>query len=147
MDEEFELIPIGKFETIREGKHVAILAFGNMVPLAVEAAEQLAQEGIQAKVVNARFAKPLDEELLLSIHQEGMPIVTVEEGTKIGGFGSAVLEFFAEQNKAQQVSVLGVPDYYVEHGGINEQRAEIGLTTEGIAKAARKCCVPDIQKI
>ncbi|WP_037463596.1 1-deoxy-D-xylulose-5-phosphate synthase [Shimazuella kribbensis] len=147
MDEEFELIPIGKFETIREGKHVAILAFGNMVPLAVEAADQLANEGIQAKVVNARFAKPLDEELLLSIHHEGMPIVTVEEGTKIGGFGSAVLEFFAEQNKVQQVSVLGVPDYYVEHGSINEQRAETGLTTEGIAEAARKCCVPDIQKI
>ncbi|MCH5584204.1 1-deoxy-D-xylulose-5-phosphate synthase [Shimazuella sp. AN120528] len=147
MDEDFQLIPIGKSEMIREGNHVAILAFGNMVSLAVQAAEQLAQEGIQAKVVNARFAKPLDEELLLSIHQEGLPIITVEEGTKIGGFGSAVLEFFAEQNKNQRVSILGVPDYYVEHGSVNEQRAEVGLTAEGICEVARKSCVPDIQKI
>jgi 1-deoxy-D-xylulose-5-phosphate synthase len=147
MDEEFQLIPIGKSEVLREGSHVALLAFGNMVPLAVEAAEQLAKEGIQAKVVNARFAKPLDEELLLTINKRGMPIVTIEEGTKIGGFGSAVLEFFAERNKEQSVSILGVPDYYVEHGSINEQRAEIGLTTEGIVQAAKKCCVPDIQKI
>jgi 1-deoxy-D-xylulose-5-phosphate synthase len=147
MDEDFQLIPIGKSETIREGNHVAIVAFGNMVSLAVKAAEQLAKEGILAKVVNARFAKPLDEKLLLSIHQDGMPIITVEEGSKMGGFGSAVLEFFAEQNKDQRVSILGVPDYYVEHGSINEQRTEIGLTPDGICEVARKSCVPDIQKI
>lgn len=147
MDDDFQLIPIGKSEIIREGNQVAILAFGNMVSLAVEAAEQLAKEGIQAKVVNARFAKPLDEELLLSIHQEGLPIITIEEGSKIGGFGSAVLEFFAEQSKDQRVTILGVPDYYVEHGSISEQREETGLTPEGICEVARKNCVPDIQKI
>lgn len=147
MDEDFQLIPIGKSEIIREGNHAAILAFGNMVSLAVKAAEQLEKEGIQAKVVNARFAKPLDEALLLSIHKEGLPIVTVEEGTKIGGFGSAVLEFFAEQNKHQQVSILGVPDYYVEHGSIHEQREEVGLTVDAICETVRKNFVPDIQKI
>jgi 1-deoxy-D-xylulose-5-phosphate synthase len=147
MDEECKLLPIGKSEVLREGKHVAILAFGNMVAPAEQAAQQLAEEGIQAKVVNARFAKPLDEELLLSIHQEGIPIVTVEEGTKIGGFGSAVLEFFAEQKKQQQVTILGVPDYYVEHGSVKQQREEVGLTAEGIVKAAKECCIRDIQKI
>jgi 1-deoxy-D-xylulose-5-phosphate synthase len=147
MDEEFELIPIGKSETLRDGNDVAILAFGNMVSTAMKAAEQLAKEGIEAKVVNARFAKPLDTEMLLSIQKAGMPIVTVEEGSKIGGFGSAVLEFFAEQEGPQQVKVLGVPDYYVEHGSVGEQRAEVGLTPEAIATAAKQSCVRDTQKI
>jgi 1-deoxy-D-xylulose-5-phosphate synthase len=147
MDTEFQLIPIGKSEVIREGNQVALLAFGNMVSLAEEAADQLAQVGISAKVVNARFAKPLDRALLQSLSDEELPIVTIEEGSRIGGFGSAVLEFYAEQGLCKQkITVLGVPDYYVMHGSIGEQRSEVGLTPEAIAEAAKKLCVPDYSK-
>lgn len=147
MDDQFHLIPIGESEIIRDGNDVALLAFGNMVTLAEQAANQLLEAGVSAKVINARFAKPLDEAILLSLHEAGLPIVTIEEGCKQGGFGSAVLEFYAEKGIfGQPVTVLGVPDYYVEHGSIHQQRVEVGLTPEAIASAAKKS-MKDIQKI
>lgn len=133
MDQEFKEIPIGKSEEVRSGEDLAILAFGSMVSTALEAAEQLAVEGISARVVNARFAKPLDEELLIDLSKENIPVVTVEEASLIGGFGSAVLEFYEQKNLQMNVKRLGVPDYYVEHGSISEQLSEVGLTSEQIA--------------
>ncbi|PTX53934.1 1-deoxy-D-xylulose-5-phosphate synthase [Melghirimyces profundicolus] len=139
MDEELKELPIGKSEVLREGRDVALLAFGTMVPLALQAADQLAREGVKAKVVNARFAKPLDSELLDRLCEEETPILTIEEGSAIGGFGSAVLEYYAEQEVyGMQVKTLGVPDYFVEHGSVNDQRQEVGLTVDNITGIARK---------
>src|SRR5690606_22246657 len=129
MDADFKLIPIGKSEILREGNDVALLALGTMVPIALKAADLLQQKGIEARVINSRFVKPLDRECLLALSHEKIPVVTLEEGSIMGGFGSAILEFYAEQNVYDmQVKVIGVPDYFVEHGTIEEQRREVGLT-------------------
>ncbi len=135
MDADFKLIPIGKSEILREGNDVALLALGTMVPIALKAADLLQQKGIEARVINSRFVKPLDRECLLALSHEKIPVVTLEEGSIMGGFGSAILEFYAEQNVYDmQVKVIGVPDYFVEHGTIEEQRREVGLTAEQIAE-------------
>ncbi|SMO40216.1 1-deoxy-D-xylulose-5-phosphate synthase [Melghirimyces algeriensis] len=148
LDKELQELPIGKSEMIRDGNDLAFLAFGTMVPLAMKAADQLARDGIHAKVVNARFVKPLDSELLNRLHQEGTPIVTIEEGSAIGGFGSAVLEYYAEQNiYDMQVKVLGVPDYFVEHGSVEEQRKEVGLTVENLVQTGRKMASCQRQRV
>ncbi|SEN22344.1 1-deoxy-D-xylulose-5-phosphate synthase [Lihuaxuella thermophila] len=139
MDADFKLIPIGKSELIRPGKDLVLLAFGNMVPIAAEAAERLARGGIDARVINARFAKPLDEELLDQLAEERIPIVTIEEGTLVGGFGSAVLEYYAQNDVVgMKIKTIGIPDYYVEHGSIQDQRREVGLTPEQIADTVSK---------
>lgn len=147
MDEEFQLVPIGKAEEVRAGKDVAILALGPMVQTSLEAAERLKENGIDARVINARFAKPLDTELLDQLAAENIPIITVEEAAVIGGFGSAVLEYYQQKEiEMPKVKILGVPDVYVEHGSINDQRKEVGLTPEGIADTVNKLISQKIQK-
>lgn len=116
--EPMEALPIGKAEVLREGQDVSIWAIGSMVQSAVQAAEKLAEQGISAGVVNMRFAKPLDKELLLAQAKEYGKIVTLEEGVLQGGVGSAVLEAL---NEAQlltkcRVLTLGIPDEFVLHG-------------------------------
>ena len=116
--EPMEALPIGKAEVLREGQDVSIWAIGSMVQSAAQAAEKLAEQGISAGVVNMRFAKPLDKELLLAQAKEYGKIVTLEEGVLQGGVGSAVLETL---NEAQlltkcQVLTLGIPDEFVLHG-------------------------------
>ncbi|MGG1551678.1 1-deoxy-D-xylulose-5-phosphate synthase [Paenibacillus ferrarius] len=124
-------IPIGTWETLRDGGHAAVLAVGPMVQIALEAAEQLAEEGIQLRVVNARFIKPLDESILQQLAVEELPIITMEEGAIQGGFGSAVMEYYAlQRNFNMHVTVMGIPDYFVEHGSVKEQREEVGLSVE-----------------
>lgn len=138
MDEQLRTIPIGESERLREGHDVALLALGTMVPLALEAAAQLQREGISARVINARFAKPLDEKMLLKLADDDIPVVTIEEGVSQGGFGSAVLEYYARQHIYHMaVQIMGVPDYFVEHGSVDDQRREVGLTVEGITANAR----------
>lgn len=134
MDSEFKEIPIGKAEVVREGEDVAIFALGTMVKMAQDAAELLQEEGISARVINARFAKPLDEDLLHQLAEEQIPIVTVEEASLIGGLGSAVLEFYEQKDLQVNIKRIGVPDYYVEHGSIADQLREVGLTSDQIAK-------------
>jgi 1-deoxy-D-xylulose-5-phosphate synthase len=134
-DSEFQLIEEGTWEIIEEGKECAILAFGPMLQLAQKAAQQLAKEGLKPYVVNARFIKPLDEEMLLRFAEQGLMLLTVEEHALAGGFGSAVLEFYNEQKiYNMQISRLGVPDEFIEHGSVQEQREEVGLTSENIIK-------------
>ncbi len=131
---ELEPLPIGTWETVREGETVAILAVGPMVKVAEEAADLLRSQGIQPKIVNARFIKPMDEEMLLQLAKGRYHILTVEEGVRKGGFGSAVLEFYADRGiYGLHIKNIGVPDYFVEHGSIPEQRREVGLTAEGLA--------------
>ncbi|MBW7473543.1 1-deoxy-D-xylulose-5-phosphate synthase [Paenibacillus oenotherae] len=139
-------IPIGQWETVREGDSAAIIAIGPMVQVAEEAAELLKREGLNIRVVNARFVKPLDEEMLLQLADEGLNMLVLEEGCEQGGLGSAVLEFYSLRNKRDvSVRIKGVPDVYVEHGSIKEQRQEIGLTAEDTA-AELKAMLPRVRK-
>lgn len=134
IDKEMTPIPIGKWETVREGDSAVIIAIGPMVPVAEEAAEQLKREGLKVRVVNARFIKPLDEAMLLKIAEERLHVLVLEEGSELGGLGSAILEFYSLHNKqGATVRIMGIPDIFVEHGSIPEQRQEVGLTTERVA--------------
>ncbi|MCL6458512.1 MAG: 1-deoxy-D-xylulose-5-phosphate synthase [Gorillibacterium sp.] len=139
LDNEVMPIPIGSWETVREGERIAVLAVGPMVELAEEAADLLRPQGIQLKVINARFIKPLDGAMLDQLAKFNFQIITIEEGARLGGFGSAVLEYYADNEiYNMQVKSLAVPDYFVEHGSIKEQRQEVGLTAENLTAEIQK---------
>lgn len=147
MDETLTPIPIGTWEKVTSGQDVAVLAVGPMVQLAEEAAELLRAEDIHLEVINARFIKPLDENMLHDLARRDLPIVTLEEGTTAGGFGSAVLEFYANQYiYGMRIKMMGVPDYFVEHGSVSEQRAEIHLTVQALVEHVRNLCPLKRQK-
>lgn len=130
----FELIPIGEAETLREGKDVAILAVGNMVRFASEAAEKLATEGIFAEVINMRFVKPLDQKLLDKVADKFEKIITIEENSIVGGFGSGVLEYFADKGYRNNILRLGLPDSYVEHGTQDQLYHMLKIDADGISE-------------
>jgi 1-deoxy-D-xylulose-5-phosphate synthase len=129
-----KVIEIGKAEILRDGGEVAILAYGSMVAPAVEAAENLAKDGIEATLVNARFVKPLDAELILALAQTKRLIVTVEEAYLAGGFGSAVMELLEENGLQNEVKIvrMGVPDRIITHGDPKLLLAKYGLDADGI---------------
>ena len=131
-----KLIEVGKSETLRDGKDVAILAYGSMVNPALKAAEQLKADGVEATVVNARFVKPLDEEMILRLARGFGVIVTVEEAYLAGGFGSAVLELLEANGLQDKVKLvrMGVADEIVTHGDPAVLLAKYGLNAEGIHK-------------
>jgi 1-deoxy-D-xylulose-5-phosphate synthase len=129
-------IEIGSGELLREGDRVAFLGYGYGVPVALGAAQRLEEDhGIEATVADARFAKPLDAELVARLVAEHELLVTVEENVLAGGFGSAVLEFLADRDLAGRTRVLrfGLPDRYVTHGKPALLREEVGLTPEAVA--------------
>ncbi len=136
LDWELKEISIGKAEVLREGEDLLILAIGNMVYPSLEAAERLAEQGLSVAVVNARFAKPIDEELIVSLAKQIGRVVTVEENTLLGGFGSAVLETLAEYGVQVPVKRIGLPDIFIEHGDPALLREKYGLTPEGIYQKA-----------
>ncbi len=138
MDPEPTALPIGKGELLREGTDVAIVAIGVTVWPAMKAAERLAQEGISAAVVNARFVKPLDTELILKTAKNVRCLVTVEEGCKMGGFGSAVLEALSDAGLMLRTKVLGLPDWYIEQGPQDLLRERYGLTADGIYNSVKQ---------
>ncbi|MCC6966568.1 MAG: 1-deoxy-D-xylulose-5-phosphate synthase [Nitrospira sp.] len=138
MDPEPTALPIGKGELLREGTDVAIVAIGVTVWPAMKAAERLAQEGISAAVVNARFAKPLDSELILKTAKNVRCLVTVEEGCKMGGFGSAVLETLSDAGLMLRTKVIGLPDWYIEQGPQDLLRERYGLTVDGIYSSVKQ---------
>jgi 1-deoxy-D-xylulose-5-phosphate synthase len=131
----FRPVSWGTAEVRREGTDLAIWALGAAVPWALEAAELLKADGLDATVVNARFAKPLDEELLVRHARCFGRLVTVEEGAVAGGFGSAVLEAL-ERNEVGGVEVrrLGIPDEFIPHGRRDLLLRDVGLTPELIAR-------------
>ena len=133
--EPMHSLPIGKAEVLREGKDVCLWAIGSMVQSALQAADKLAERGISAGVVNMRFAKPLDEELLLEHAAQYGKIVTLEEGVLQGGVGSAVLETLNAAKMLQkcQVLTLGIPDEFVLHGDKKLLFKDLGLDVETIA--------------
>ncbi len=127
-------IEIGTAEILTEGEGVAIFAYGSMVYPAIEAAKNLAKDGIKATVVNARFVKPLDEKLLLELVENHSLILTVEEAYLAGGFGSAVMEVLEAKEVLNDVKIvrLGVPDRIITHGDPNLLKAKYGLDADGI---------------
>ncbi|TCK02917.1 1-deoxy-D-xylulose-5-phosphate synthase [Phorcysia thermohydrogeniphila] len=131
--EPLKEIPIGNWELLREGKEIAILATGWTVYQALKAAESLEKKGISVTVVNARFIKPMDEELLKRIASEHSVIVTVEENVVKGGFGSGVDEFLSPWYSGR-VFNLGLPDRFIEHGEQNLLRCIVGIDAERIEK-------------
>jgi len=128
--EQPRAIPIGKAEILQHGKKVAILAIGPMVEVALQAAELLRPYGVEPTVVDARFIKPLDEELLSRLPGEHELIVTIEEAARAAGFGSAVLEWYADQNIHVQIENIGLPDRFIEHGSIAQLRQSVQLTAD-----------------
>jgi len=133
-------LEIGKAEILRDGGEIAILAYGSMVYPAMEAAKNLEKDGIEATVVNARFVKPLDSELILALAQSKRLIVTVEEAYLAGGFGSAVMELLEENSMLDTVKVvrMGVPDRIVTHGDAKLLLAKYGLDADGIYQKVRE---------
>ncbi len=138
IQEEIKTIGLGEAELLRDGSDVALVALGSMVAPALAAAERLAEEGIRAAVLDARFAKPLDVRKLADLARRCRAIVTVEEHSAHGGFGEAVLHALTDAGIAPRARVLGVADRVIEHGSPGEILAELGLDAAGIADAARQ---------
>lgn len=135
--DDFTPIEIGSWERLKEGKDIAILAIGSMVYPALEASEELAKDGINVEVENARFVKPLDEGMLLSILKKFDKIITVEENALLGGFGSAILEFTEAHDINVLIRRMGIPDKFIEHGPRNKLLSILGLDKDGIAKMVK----------
>jgi len=133
-----EPIVLGKGQVVREGGDVAFIAFGNMVYPSLVVADALAKEGVRAAVVNARFAKPLDETLLCRLAQENTTLFTVEENVLDGGFGSAVLECFESNHITTPTRRIGIPCQFIEHGSRETLLNEIELTSQHILKVVQK---------
>jgi len=135
LDAELKPVPLGRGELLKAGKAVVLLAYGSMVPVALQAAERLRQQGVDCGVANARFVKPLDRELLGEISRMAPRILTLEEHLVQGGFGSAVLEAFHEEGlDASGLKVHGIPDLFVEHGPQAFQRARFRLDVPGVVE-------------
>ena len=127
-------LELGKMEILREGRDGAILAYGHMVQTALEAAELLAQKGVSIEVVNARFCKPLDAQGVIALAERHDLVVTLEDHSVVGGFGSAVLEALAAHGPVRaQIQILGVPDRFLLHAGRGETLKELGLDAPAVA--------------
>ncbi|NJR21049.1 MAG: 1-deoxy-D-xylulose-5-phosphate synthase [Richelia sp. CSU_2_1] len=133
MEEGWEEVQIGKAEILRNGDDLLILGYGSMVYPAMQTAEILSEHGIEATVINARFVKPLDTELILPLAQRIGKVVTMEEGCLMGGFGSAVAESLLDNNVLVPVMRLGVPDTLVDHATPEQSFATLGLTPRQMA--------------
>lgn len=131
-------IAYGKAELIQDGEKIAILAEGHMLGATAEAAELLKADGYQPMLVNMRFIKPLDEEMLLQVAEKCEHIVTVEDNVKMGGFGSKVLEFYGEKGIQLDVLNLGFPDRYIEQGTQSQLFERYGLHAAGIYESIKK---------
>jgi 1-deoxy-D-xylulose-5-phosphate synthase len=140
IEREPQLVEIGKGEILRDGGEVAIIAYGSMVHPSLQAAENLAKDGIETTVVNARFVKPLDSSLLLALARTKRLLVTVEEAYLAGGFGSAILELLEENGLQDKVRVvrMGIPDRLVTHGDPKLLLAKYGLDADGIYTRVRE---------
>jgi len=133
-------LELGRAEVIREGSDGTIIACGGIMPACVTAADKLAAaEGLHVGVINARFVKPLDTSAVLEAVEHSPFVLTVEEGTLMGGFGSAVLEACSDAGPdTRHLRRLGIPDRFIEHGARAELLADLGLDVVGIAAACRE---------
>jgi 1-deoxy-D-xylulose-5-phosphate synthase len=132
-------IELGRSELLRPGTDGTILCFGTLLENCLKAADELAAEGLDVAVVNARFAKPIDRDAIERAVRETGFVVTVEEGCLMGGFGSAVLEAAGEMGlDTSRIRRLGIPDRFIEHADRGELLADLGLDPCGIAAACRE---------
>ncbi|MEJ2615011.1 MAG: 1-deoxy-D-xylulose-5-phosphate synthase [Ignavibacteriaceae bacterium] len=138
--EGFDVIEIGKSEQLENGDDVALLAVGSMVDYSLKAAKLLAEDGIHSEIVNMRFIKPLDTEMLDDIAARHNKIVTLEESSLVGGFGSGVLEYFNEKNYKNDILRIGLPDRFVNHGSQSELHNLLEIDPDGIAKKVKAFC-------
>ena len=133
-----EELPIGKGRKLKDGEEVAILSFGHPGNFAQAAIRELRTQGINPAHYDLRFVKPIDEDLLHEAFSKYNKIVTVEDGTVVGGFGSAILEFMNKNYYHAEVKILGIPDRLVEHGTPKELHRECEYDAQGIADAVRE---------
>ncbi len=134
----FEQMPIGKGEILKEGKDVAIISIGHIGNTAKLVCDTLAAEGIDVALYNIRFLKPIDEDLLHKIFKTHTKVITIEDGTILGGLGSAVMEFASDNDYKATIRRLGIPDRFIEQGSVDELHAECGYDKAGIIKAVKE---------
>ncbi|MEK4633094.1 1-deoxy-D-xylulose-5-phosphate synthase [Bacillus velezensis] len=147
MDKELKTIPIGTWEVLRPGKDAVILTFGTTIEMALEAAEELHKEGLSVRVVNARFIKPIDKQMMKAILNEGLPILTIEEAVLEGGFGSTILEFAHDLGMYHTpIDRMGIPDRFIEHGSVTALLEEIGLTKAEVMNRIKLLMPPKTHK-
>ncbi len=140
LDPELKTLPLGRGELLADGGDVAIVALGHPVHDALRARDILREAGVEVAVMDARYAKPLDARLILQLARRTRLMITVEEGTVQGGFGSAVLERLADEMDSSEMPrfhMIGLPDRFIPHGDQGAQRAQYGLDGEGIAAKIR----------
>ncbi|MDJ1177117.1 1-deoxy-D-xylulose-5-phosphate synthase [Roseofilum capinflatum] len=137
MEEGWEPLEIGKGEILRNGDDLLLVAYGSMVHPALQVAELLSEHGVETTVVNARFAKPLDTELILPLAEKIGRVATLEEGSLIGGFGSGIAEALMDANIVVPVQRLGVPDILVDHATPDQSKTDLGLMPAQMADSIR----------
>lgn len=137
--DDFRASEIGKGRIVKEGGDLAILSFGPIGNYVVEAGERLADENINVGHFDMRYAKPLDTDMIDYVLKNYSRIITIEDGTKLGGFGSAVAEYVAEKGVAVPLKIMGVPDTIVEHGTQRELHDEVGIGPDGIMEQVKRC--------
>ena len=134
-------IQLGKSEVLSWGHDGNIIACGTMLPQAVLAAERLKADGLSVGVVNARFVKPVDEDMIVKAARAGF-VITIEENALMGGFGSAVLEAANRRSvTTDRFRILAIPDEFVEHGDRDELLADLGLDAEGLVRTAKSLAI------
>ncbi len=138
LDPDAKPLPIGRGEILRDGSALALVALGNTVATALAAAERLAEEGLDAMVIDARFVKPLDGELIETVARRTGRLITIEDHALAGGFGAAVLECLSDRGVSVRVERLGLPDRFIDHGTQEEQWAEAAIDVEAVVARARK---------
>ena len=133
MDEGWEPIKIGEGEILEEGNDILILAYGSMVASSIETSKLLKENNINACIVNARFVKPLDHNLIIPLANKIRKVVTMEEGTLIGGFGSAIVELFNDNEVNAPVLRIGIPDVLVDHATPDQSKEKLELNPDQMA--------------
>jgi len=142
----FSEIQLGKSEKLISGQDAALLAVGNMVDYAIKASSKLLVDGIHCEVINARFIKPLDKKLLDDLASKFDKIVTIEESTIVGGFGSGVMEYFSERKYKNEILRIGLPDKFIEHGTQEELHKLIGIDPDGIVEKVKSFLSKNINR-
>ncbi len=138
VDTDFTQIPLGKWEVLKEGSDISLLACGPIVYSTLVAANELETEGISCAVINGRFIKPMDREIIISFATHTGKLLTLEEGAAIGGFGSGVMEVLSEEGLVVPVKRIGIPDRFMPHASQKLLREQIGLDKDGIKKTVKR---------
>ena len=138
LKEVFSLLEIGKAEKLIDGDDVALLALGSMVDYSIKAAAKLREQGINCEVINMRFAKPLDTDMLDKVAAKFNKVITLEENNLPGGFGSAVAEYFITKNYKNDLQFIGLPDKFIDHGTQEELHQLLGIDPDGIVERVKE---------